>query len=182
MTHGPSTARKRERKRQAGAEPWQLDGCVVWPLLYAALGKTRECGASEVSGLPHQDTSSTMNLFLFFIFCLFCFLCFLFFSGKTFFALFDRGLREQSIWMVSIVHHYVVFFLFCPFCLYFFSAATCMRTKILCRWFGRMTAVNIYWVKYHHPYALQTFVDPSNKNCVHKKYFLCMSTENFLSK
>lgn len=116
MTHGPSTARKRERKSQAGAEPWQLEGCVVWPLLYAALGKTSECGASEVSGLPHQDTSSYFYFFYFFLLYIFSgktyldlffnffLLTFLFlavtFFLLTFFALFDRGLREQP--MVSM--------------------------------------------------------------------------------
>lgn len=180
---------QKKRKSQAGAEPWQSEGCVVWPLLYAALGKTRECGASEVSGLPHQDTSSTINLFLFFFF----FFCFLFFLERPFWPLFwlfssnffvarYKVLTFFALFQsVSMVHNYVVFLLFCPFWLYVFSAATCMKARILCQWFGRTTAVNIYWVKCHHPYALQTFVDPSNKNYVHKKYFLCMSAKNFPS-
>lgn len=79
---------------------------------------------------------------------------------------------ERSFYMDGFYGTWhVVFFLFCPCWLYFFSAATCMRARILCQWFGRMTAVNIYWVKNHYPYALQTFVDPSNKNYVHKKIF-----------
>lgn len=61
----PAQQEKEGEKARLELEPLQLEGCVVWPLLYGGLGKTRECGASEVSGLPHQDTSSTMNLFLF---------------------------------------------------------------------------------------------------------------------
>lgn len=64
----PPQPEKEKEKARLELESWQLEACVVWPLLYAALGKTRECGASEVSGLPHQDTSSTRNLFLFFFF------------------------------------------------------------------------------------------------------------------
>lgn len=195
----PAQQEKEGEKARPELEPWQLEGCVVWPLLYAGLGKTRECGASEVSGLPHQDTSSTMNLFLFNFF-----FCFLFSSaGKTyldlffllsslfifssfcviaclhfFFALFDRGMREKSIWLVYTVHDYGVSSLFCPFWPYFFTAATCLRARIPCQWFGSMTAVNIYWVKYLHPYALKTFMDPSNKNDAHKKYFLWVSAQN----
>lgn len=72
----PAQQEKEGEKARLELEPLQLEGCVVWPLLYAGLGKTRECGASEVSGLPHQDTSSTMNLFLFKKdFLLFIFLC-----------------------------------------------------------------------------------------------------------
>lgn len=52
-----------------------------------------------------------------------------------------------------------------------------MRARILCQWFGRMTAVNIYWVKYHHPYALQTFVDPSNKNYEQKIFSMYVYRE-----
>lgn len=103
----------------------------------------------------------------------------LFFSRDSvltlFFALFDRGMREKSIWLVYTIHDYAVSSLFCPFWL-FLTAATCLRARIPCQWFGSTTAVNIYWVKYLHPYALKTFMDPSNKNDAHKKYFLWVST------
>lgn len=83
---------------------------------------------------------------------------------------------ERKIYMlVDIVHDYVVFSPFCPFWLYFFTAATCLRARIPCQWFGWMTAVNIYWVKCLHPYALKTFMGPSKRNYVHEKYFLWVS-------
>lgn len=83
---------------------------------------------------------------------------------------------ERKIYMlVYIVHDYVVFSPFCPFWLYFFTAATCLRARIPCQWFGCMTAVNTYWVKYLHPYALKTFMGTSKRNYVHEKYFLWVS-------
>lgn len=198
MTHGPSTGREREEKArlELELEPWQLEGCVVWPLLYAGLGKTRECGASEVSGLPHQDTSSTMNLFLFFFyiflywkdlswpfFISLLLSSFLSYHSVLTFLCFVLKRDERKIYMLAyIVHDYVVFSPFCPFWLYFFTAATCLRARIPCQWFGWMTTVNIYWVKYLHPYALKTFMGPSKRNYVHEKYFLWVSASNFVSK
>lgn len=168
-----------------------------------------ECGASEVSGLPHRDTSSIMSLFLFhFLACIFfspllrplllsffflalhfCLLClslyrcpFLPWCWDVFQPVCMTEENEEKKLRGSVSGlDPNIHLLFSPFCLSLFILRIHLPKWQELPVTGLAQSMQYIYSKCFNPYAQKLFICINNRGIVHQKLlsFSCLSPWNF---